>query len=190
MNIKGSYEEHLLGFLSIYETNSNDGYIGSLLITDFQGIPQEFRCTHPIKPTAVQKVLYGDSLEPFIGVNLCGSSLLKSTQTVPSILIVDKNYLIDIRKITTFPVIYVRKAGETIDLSLSEGNKIGKRDRIDPPNSKSHPLIIISHPDFSDDLSVAKKILEKIFIILDPLEPFHRMLKAIEVLGKQDKIFK
>jgi hypothetical protein len=36
---------------------------------------------------------------------------------------------------------------------------------------------------------VAKQMLENIFILLDPLEPFNRMLKAIEVLGKQDKTF-
>ncbi len=55
MNVDNSNQEPLLGFLSLYETTSHDGYIGSLLITDPHGIPQEFRCTHPIKPTAIQK---------------------------------------------------------------------------------------------------------------------------------------
>jgi len=110
-----------------------------------------------------KRILYGESLETYVGVNLCGFSLLKSLQTVPSILIVGKNYLLDTRKVTSYPVVYVRKAGETIDLSSSESSKIGKRERIECPTSKFQPIIVISHPDFSDDLAVAKQMLENIY---------------------------
>jgi hypothetical protein len=66
----------LLGFLTLQETLNKDGYIGAILITDTGGVPQEFRCTHPVKPTVIQKPLYGDTLEPYIGVNLCGVPLV------------------------------------------------------------------------------------------------------------------
>ncbi len=70
----------LLGFLALYETLSHDGYLGAILITDIQGIPQEFRCTHPVKPTIIPKPLYGNTLEPYIGVNLSGIPLIQSIQ--------------------------------------------------------------------------------------------------------------
>ena len=63
---KNGQKDGLLAFLGIYETASHDGFIGAVLVTDHKGIPQEFRCTHPVKPTSIQKPLYGDALEPLL----------------------------------------------------------------------------------------------------------------------------
>jgi len=49
--------KYMLAFLSLCETLSRDGYIGAILVTDERGIPQEFRCTYPVKPTMIQRVL-------------------------------------------------------------------------------------------------------------------------------------
>ena len=70
-------QNDLIGFLALYETSPRDGYLGAILITDLQGVPQEFRCTHPVKPTALQKPLYGNTLEPYIAVDLCGIPLIQ-----------------------------------------------------------------------------------------------------------------
>src|SRR3990172_10201066 len=90
-------QKKLLGFLALYETSTQDGYIGAIFITDLQGIPQEFRCTHPVKPTTIQKPLYGDTLEPYIGVKLCGIPLVESIQNQPALIIVEKEFLLDVR---------------------------------------------------------------------------------------------
>jgi hypothetical protein len=180
----------LLAFFALYETSSNDGYLGTVLVTDLQGIPQEFRCTHPVKPTTIQKPLYGDALEPYIGVHLCGVPLFKSIQNLPSLIVVHKEHLLDIRKSLSCPVIYIRRAGEAIDVSSSDKSGASlKRERIDCSNGRFQPIVFNTHPDFSDDTTAAKEILEKIFSYLDPIEPFERMEKAIEVLSKQDKRF-
>lgn len=78
MNTPETENNSLIGFLSLIETEAKDGYLGALLVTDARGIPQEFRCTHPVKPTTVQKSLYGDTLLPHIGINLCGIPLIKA----------------------------------------------------------------------------------------------------------------
>lgn len=180
----------LLGFLALFETLSKDGYLGTVLVTDLQGIPQEFRCTHPVKPTTIQKPLYGDMLEPYIGVNLCGVPLFKSIQNIPSLIVVDKEFLLDVRKAISLPVIFIRRAGEAIDLKPTTGAESNfKRERVDCATGRFQPIVFTPHPDFNDDITVAREILEKVFSYLDPLEPFERMLKAIEVLGKQDKRF-
>lgn len=57
MDSNNENQNYLLGFLSLYETLSHDGYLESILVTDHQGIPQEFRCTHPVRPTNIQKPL-------------------------------------------------------------------------------------------------------------------------------------
>jgi len=176
----------LLGFLSLFETPARDGKIGAILITDSNGVPQEFRCSHPVKPTAIQKPLYGDTLEPYIGVQLCGIPLLNSIQLKPTLIIVDKEFLLEVREGSPYPAIFIRRAGEAIELKSSEEKE---RVRIDSPTGRFQPIIIISHPDFGEDKEKAQEILNDIFNHLDPYEPFERMKKAVEVLGKQDNRF-
>jgi len=180
----------LLGFLALHETLSHDGYLGGILVTDFQGIPQEFRCTHPVKPTILQRPLYGETLESHIGVNLCGIPLIESIQNKPSLIVVHKEFLLGVRAASSCPVIFVRRAGEAIDIKSSDSSdKKLKRERIDCPTGRFQPLVLTPHFDFNDDITSAREILGEIFSYLDPIEPFERMLKAIEVLGKQDKRF-
>jgi len=175
MNINEK-KDTLLGFLSLFETLNKDGKIGAILITDHNGVPQEFRCSHPVKPTAIQKPLYGETLEPYIGIQLCGIPLIQSIQLRPTLIIVDKEFLLDVREESPYPLIFLRRAGEAIEVESSNSKK---RIRI----------IIMPHPDFVEDEEKAKEILDKIFSYLDPYEPFERMKKAVEVLGKQDNRF-
>ena len=71
-------ENELLGFIILVENEAKDGYLGAILIIDQSGVPQGFRVTFPVKPTLVQKTIYGDSLESYIGVEMCGIPLRKS----------------------------------------------------------------------------------------------------------------
>lgn len=190
MNLDKENRDMLLGFLVLNEISNHDGYLGAILITDLQGIPQEFRCTHPVKPTTIQKPLYGKTLEPHIGVNLCGIPLLKSIQNTPSLIVVHKEFLLGVRTAVSYPVVFIRRAGEIIEVKTSDSTETTlKRGRIDCSTGRFQPIVFSPHPNFDDDSSIAKEILEKIFSYLDPIEPFERMSKAIEVLAKQDKRF-
>ena len=72
-----------IGFYSLYETDTKDSFVGTLLITDSYGIPLEFKCTHSVKATPIQRALYGERLQPYIGIELCGVPLMKSVINVP-----------------------------------------------------------------------------------------------------------
>lgn len=190
MDLNKENRDILIGFLALNETSAHDGYLGAILITDLQGIPQEFRCTHPVKPTTIQKPLYGKTLEPHIGVNLCGIPLFKSIQNTPSLILVHRENLIGVRIAIPCPVVFIRRAGEVIEVKTSDNSETTlKRERIDCSTGRFQPIVFASHPDFNDDLTIAKEVLEKIFSYLDPIEPFERMSKAIEVLSKQDERF-
>jgi len=181
----------LLGFLSLFETSHKDGMIGAILITDQNGVPQEFRCTHPIRATAIQKPLYGNTLEPYIGIQLSGVPLLHSIQLEPSLIIVNKDFLLNVRDESPCPVIFLYRAGEAIEVG-SPGPTTSplKRDRIESSAGRFQPVVVRAHPNYDEDRDPAIKIIEQIFSHLDPCEPFERMEKAIEVLGKQDDRFK
>ncbi|OQY95424.1 MAG: hypothetical protein B6D41_06160 [Chloroflexi bacterium UTCFX4] len=177
-----------LAFLSLYMTMTKDGYLGAILVTDSQGVPLEFRCTHPVKPNTIQKSLYGDTLVPHIGTNLCGIPLLKAIQNKPSLVIVNSDYMLNTRFGSAYPIVFVRRAGETIEVKSVDGKDAEIKQRLDSSSGKFQPIIIESHCDF-DDGTIGRKILEPLFSELDPLEPFQRMSKSIEVLTQQDKKF-
>ena len=184
-------EQSRLGFLALYETANHDGYLGAILVTDMRGVPQEFRCTHPVKPTTIQRPLYGDALEPHIAVNLCGIPLITAIQHKPALVVVNREFLLEVRPASSCPIVFVRRAGEAIEVegSSRRSENTSKRQRIDSSTGRFQPIIFIPHSDFTDDVAPAKGTLEEIFTHLDPLEPFERMVKAVEVLGKQDERF-
>lgn len=182
--------ETLLGFLALYQTSSQDGYLGAILISNLQGVPQEFRCTHPVKPTVVQKPLYGQALRPHIGVKLCGIPLIESIQIKPSLLVVHEEFMLDVRPSAPCPVVFIHRSGEPIEVALSSSPQSpAKRQRIDCPSGKFQPITLAPCSGFDEDVEAATKLLRDTFDYLDPLEPFARMEKAIEVLAKQDKRF-
>ena len=78
----------MIGFYSLVATSDEKGYLGALLVTDDIGKPEEFRVTHPVKPTLLQRQIYGETLIPHIGVSLCGVPLYEALKNKPSLLLV------------------------------------------------------------------------------------------------------
>lgn len=178
--------EHYLGFMSLKVGSADGSYIGAVLVTDQSGFPQEFRCTHPVKPTAVQKSLYGASLEPHIGIELCGRPLFASLVRRPTILFLTRVTLLDLRPSLPIPTLVIGKAGEAFQVR-TEGSPQRPMMQIESPTGRFSPVNIQAHPDYLGDRTVATQELQQ--IAFDPLEVFTRISTAIEQLVKQDQRF-
>lgn len=179
-----------LGFLSLEETVNKDGYIGAILVTDLQGVPLEFRCTHPVKPTLIQKPLYGESLQPFIGNELCGKPLVESLQNKPSCMVVTIDFLLNLRPDISIPTVFIKHAGEVIEVD-SEHKQTNPlpRKRVESPTGKFQPMILMTHSDYKDDFEKIQSLLGDSLKTLDLIEPFTRIKTALEVLARQDSKF-
>lgn len=178
-----------LGFLMMEET-SDHGYMGALLVTTMQGVPQEFRCTRPVKPTALQRPLYGEVLESYVGVSLCGQPLLKSLQNKPAMVFVNKEYLLGIREYSTCPVAFVQHAGTALDVApVSSPGGAAAKERFESTTGKYQPVVVKWHENFFDDRNITATVLSECYKFLDPVEPFERISKATDILRKQDKSF-
>jgi hypothetical protein len=186
INTPDSKQPTLIAFLSIFETEAKDGYLGAILVTDSQGIPQEFRCTHPVKPTNVQKSLYGETLLPHVTTNLCGVPLVKALQTKPSLILIKEDTALGIRGTTPCPVALVRRAGTAIDVRGAGDSATLQKTRLENKAGRFQPVVIEAAPGESE---TARSILEKAFGNMDPLEPFERMTSAVQLLTKHDKRF-
>jgi len=186
-----------IGFLDIVnitedkKTTYLEKYFGAILITDENSVPLEFRCTHPIKPSEIQKQLYGNMLLPYISLNLCGLPLLKSLNIKPSMLIVQKESFLDVRDNNDIPLICIKTSGEIMDIQASsdDGNQLFSK-IIDLKERASTPLKLYTKNKYKDDLEKNINNLNNILGKINPLEPFERIQKAIDMISVQDERFK
>ncbi len=106
-----------IGFYALLQTQDGKGYSGALLVTDDLGKPTEFRVTYPVKPTALQKQLYGDSLIPHIGIELCGKPLYQALKNKPLLLMVNDVRFLPISASVASLVAHVERLGETLKIA-------------------------------------------------------------------------
>ena len=178
-----------IGFYSLYETEIADSYVGTILITDSYGIPLEFKCTHSVKATGIQKALYGDRLKPYIGIELCGVPLIKSITNSPDFIFVNSDYLLAIRKKIDTAVILVNRVDKEKEEHPEEFDKEGKI-LIAHEYNNFEPVEIQYHPDFAKDNKNSLEEINAVCTNFDLIEPFERMKKSVEILGKSDSKFK
>ncbi len=178
-----------IGFYALYETEIQDSYVGTLLVTDSYGIPLEFKCTHSVKVTAIQKALYGERLQPYIGIELCGVPLMKSITISPDLLFVNAPYLLTMRQKITTPIILINRPDGESMMSTEEYLKSGKIIVVHEYNNFP-PVEIQYHPDFAKDSKTTLENINEVSANFDLIEPFDRMKKSVEILGKTDSKFK
>lgn len=177
----------LIGFFSVEPTIDKKGYLGAILVLDDKGIPQEFRVTNAIKPTIIQKQLYGKSLPEYIGVTLCGKPLYNILRVKPVAIIVNQKELVEL--------------GSEIDCYLVNIQALGDALVINNDTEKE-PEKIVSLNDEFEPLSSTfpriyneEKIKECITHVtmfthaINLLEPFDRIRVALDTLSGQDKRF-
>lgn len=182
-----------IGFVSLYETEVKDSFVGTVLITDHYGIPLEFKCTHSVKATAIQKALYGERLEPYIGIELCGLPLLKSITNTPDFLFVNLPFLLAIRKKIDVPAALINRATVLKQEGSEELELKNNDEKISVTNEYGtyEPIEIEFHPDhLKKDMAACLEEIKTVFTNFDLYEPFERMKKSVEILGKSDSKFK
>jgi hypothetical protein len=174
----------LLGFLVFEKTAKEDGFIGALMVTDNRGYPLEFRATTPVKPSLVQKTLYGGQLEHYVGVELCGQALLRESQRKPKIILVPDRALLDVGDNVDVDIVAIWRAGES--LKVEDEAVSGSRGTIRPSDSGRQPMVYEAH--FSNEAHQSESLthIEQCAGRFDLVEAFERMRTALELLAKED----
>ena len=79
----------LIGYLAHYVTPQQRHYYGGILTVDLRGMPREFRHTEAIKPSSMQSLLYGETLELAIGSDAVAPALYSSLTRKPTLLLIE-----------------------------------------------------------------------------------------------------
>ena len=177
----------LLGFLTVERTEDGRGFVGAAMVTDERGFPLEFRATTPVRPSPVQKILFGGSLEPYVSVELCGRKLLKECQRKPGIVLVPKASLLGLTSDSAL-VVALTRAGESIRIEQQTESASDRTEgRID--SDAFQPIIYESHGS-QDDLNKTVPVLQRCFREFDLIEAFDRMRAALKLLAEEDPKFR
>lgn len=171
--------ETLVGFVGVFETSDRAGYLGAAMVTNERGYPLEFRVSTPIRPSAVQKALYGHSLEPYIEGELVGKLLVKELKRRPVVLIVNRLGLLDAQ--SPVPMAFVARADSYV---RTEGDGLRYR-RIERGDDPARALAVASTGS-DEELRAAAEHISLVAHRFDPVEAFERMQTALSVLAESD----
>ena len=179
-----------LAFLSILPTSSGNGFIGAVLVLDHKGIPIEFRCTEPVRFSELQRMLYGASFESYIGVTLCGLPLLKALEATPNLIVVNKEFLLEIQnEIKKSVVLVMQSDGFKNNIRFSE-HDLSKWEMAKPDGDNNRPVICCCYSRSYEEVQKIVGPTRTTYLIIDLLEPFERIELAMRMLEKQDERYR
>lgn len=179
----GNGQALTIGFLTLLTINQKGERLGAVLITDERGVPQEFRVTAPVRISQVQRMIYGASLEPHVGVDIIGRPLLGEVEAKPEILLVDKPFLVGLRDAANWPVIFLRRVGETLSVG-------GDLSSVTVESNRTQPVSLEADSQYKDDIRESEELFRHIADSIDLFEPFERIEKAVSVLQIEDERFR
>lgn len=194
-----------IAFLDV--ASFSDGKIlrGGVLVCDLDTEPLEFRCTTPVRPTQLQKILWGARLSEHIAANLLGAPLLRALEQEFSLVLVRDADFLELRERggVSVPVVRLTKHGEIdFDTDSRNGSKDALSDEdtdtqgeagettgpvlLESTSGKFEPVVVSSHFRFGRDVTEAREILKPIFATKSIIEPFERIQSALAAVHEEE----
>ena len=183
-----------IGFLGYHKFDGGESYRGAILVTDEEGKPLEFRCTAPVRPTQLQRTLYGTSLLPHILTELIGGPLISSLREKPRLILITDDAYFDVRHKVSTPVIRVVRPSAMADGmdfdALMQSTPVTRVAR--PSGAEAKSLLLQSasgkfaqveieaHWKFAADLDSSCERLRDLFGRWDLTEPFQRLAEGLQ----------
>jgi len=148
----------VFGFLTVRPTPT-DGLRGGYLLTTQHGRPLEFHYTAEVRLRGPQRILFGARVDEFIEVDLLALPLTERQSAAPSVVVVDRLPLLELRTRIPAPVVCLGPSD----------------DPIAPYSIQVHPTQPADHAEFLNAVELAPPAF-------DWLEPFDRLTAALSEL--------
>lgn len=172
-------------FLEIHEFESGAAIRGGALVTDGTTEPLEFRCTSAVRPTQLQKTLWGERLIDYIAAKLIGKPLVTALANAPSIVLVRRPEFVELRGLIVCPLVQLLKNEELArasPLTIDRQND----DVLDGDGAPFEPVVLKVHRRHQDDLALARSALAQSARSHNLLEPFDRISNALDLIHEQE----
>jgi hypothetical protein len=176
----------LLGYLTI--DAKENFFRGAALVTDVRGIPIDFRYTEPVRPTKLERILYGGALDIYLREEVILENLLGAVEANPSFWLVEDEELIrPVQKVSKLQVIAIESTQRS---PLETSGKF--------ESTAEDEVFIFQADNISAPfkLTVAQENISKIAQTVEALtaaaedmeliEPFTRIEKAFEAVSESE----
>ena len=178
--------KQLMGYLMI--DSQEDYFRGAALVTDSRGIPSDFRYTEPVRPTKLERILYGSALDIYLREDIILDNLLGAVQAKPAMWILSDEALIEpVQRISRLPAVVV--AGTTrspleqsgqCEPTGEEGVFMLQADNI------SAPLRLTVSGENISKISQFAGFLTSSAEEMGLTEPFTRIARALEAVAESE----
>ena len=179
--------KQLIGYITV-ETRENY-FRGAALVTDPRGIPADFRYTDPVRPTKLERILYGGALDIYLREEVILENLLNAIEAKPSLWLVEEDELIvPVQKTSRLPVIAIQQTQRSPLEQSGHYEPTGERGVfIFQADNISAPLrLTVSEENISQIAQFAQNLAQTAEN-MELLEPFSRMSKAIEAVEAEQQ---
>ena len=140
--------------------------LGAVMLTNLKVRPLHFSCVSPVRPTKLQRILYGSTLEGHILVDVIAKKLLSDVPHVPHLIFVDTKELLQVSNITNIPTVYLK----------------GRKGQGEPNNKIEYET------DFDENFKTSlDRLFNQHLTSIDVLEPFKRLAEALDEIQKEAK---
>ena len=95
-----------LGFLTVID-QSPSGLTGGYLVLNQAGRPLEFHCTVPQSPEKIQKILYGNTLQPFLYGERIAQTLIQRSKLPVFSILTNHVAVLPVQVSVLTPIIYI-----------------------------------------------------------------------------------
>jgi hypothetical protein len=146
----------------VFGQDSAGGWSGALMLTDSRTRPIHFGFATPIRPAKLQRLLYGNTLDEYVKIDIIAKRLLQEVPRAPHAIFVESSDLLSLRRITEYPIGF---------LSRSEGQQNG---------DSNASTAQVSTGDNYEDYDRVAPILSELDTSVDVLDPFARMKEALK----------
>lgn len=170
-----------------YSSGAN-GYLGSVLITDYKGFPLEFRYTDPIVPTKIQQVLYGEGLEKYIKLDVILDSLMRVLSNRFSVLLVQDEDLLQYNS-ENITIIRISSTKAPPLANVGELSKVKNSEFLLQISHAGNPVRLQFSSKFITEGEQFNSIIEMLTEAgnyIDINEPLVRVYKTLELICHQE----
>lgn len=176
---------------------------GGALVVGAGTEPLEFRCTDAVRPTKLQKVLWGARMDGYVATELFGKPLIRATRQKYSLVVVRNRDMLDLRPELEVTVVHLSRdasiefepprrdaedeepTGQGEDAGGDEGADETANPLLATPSGRFEPVVLRCHEGYPDDMREARRVLRPIFAARDVMEPFERVGTALQMVHEQ-----
>ena len=170
--------DFMLGFLALFDTEGGHGRCGAAMVTNERGVPLEFRVSEPVRPSPLRRAIYGESLWPYVEVELIARRLLSELRRLPALVLTNRISALDVTSYTT--LCFVTDA----DAFLQPADVARRYRRLEAVGATQTALALVAATEAT--LTPCAEQVANAMRRFDPVEVFARIETAYSELAATD----